>query len=627
MTRRDATLAALARESGVQRSYMDVRGRRRVASNTALAAVLAALGHDVGPAGERAGSALRAAKADRDRRLAEPVAVAWDGRAAIPLNGGGRAEWTLVLEEGGERRGRSEGGPLRLSGLPHGYHSLQLAGRGREASALVISAPRRAYAAGGRSWGVFLPLYALPGPFGPGDFSGLRRLVGWTAGYGGRAVGSTPLFAAFLDRPFDPSPYAPVSRLFWNELYVDPGAVPELDASAEARRLIAAAPPPSGRRIDYRAAVAAKRAILEEMLAALAGPRLRAFEDHLAAGPDLRAYAGFRARCEREGGGWREWRRADTGNGDGAAARYHAYAQWLCAEQLAGVAQGGAGPYLDMPLGVHPSGYDTWRFEGAFAHAASVGAPPDDFFTAGQNWGFPPLHPGRIREQGHVYPIACLRELLRHAVAARIDHVMGMHRVFWVPDGFAASDGVYVRYPAAELYAVLCIESHRAATTIVGEDLGTVPAAVRRTMSARGVLRTFVLQAEADGDGDPLEHVPRAALVGMNTHDMPTFAGFWEQDGAPRRRLAAAVARRGHRAAGGPEVLAGCLEELARSQAGCLMIDLEDLWWEREPQNVPGTAGELNWRRTARYGVDELDGVPGLADQLRRIAELRENAA
>jgi 4-alpha-glucanotransferase len=186
---------------------------------------------------------------------------------------------------------------------------------------------------------------------------------------------------------------------------------------------------------------------------------------------------------------------------------------------------------------------------------------------------------------------------------------------------------VYVRYPDAELYAVLCIESHRAATTIVGEDLGTVPAAVRRSMSAHGILRTFVLQAAAGGEGDPLDDVPQAALVGMNTHDMPTFAGFWEQDDAPRGRLSAAVARRGHRAGDGPDVLAGCLEELARSDARCLMINLEDLWWEREPQNVPGTSGGQNWRRTARYGVDELDGVPGLGAQLRRIAELRKDAA
>jgi 4-alpha-glucanotransferase len=626
---RDRTIAALAREAGVQRSYTDVRGRRRTASTAALRAVLAALGHDAGPDGKGAADALRGLRAARERRLAEPVAVAWCGTASIPVRSGGRVDWTLALEDGGERRGRAaDGRSVRLSDVPPGYHTLHLSADGREATQLLLAAPGQAYAAGGRSWGVFLPLYALPGPLGPGDLTGLRRLAAWTAGYGGATVGSTPLFAAFLDRPFDPSPYAPVSRLYWNELYVDPVAVPELEASAEARRLVAAAAPAL---VDYAAAMAAKRAILEALLQALQGPRLEAFERHLDAHPDLRAYAGFRAQCEREGAGWRGWSGAEAGDSEGAAARYHAYAQWVCADQLARVAESGAGPYLDMPLGVHPSGYDTWRFTRAFAEGASVGAPPDDFFTGGQDWGFPPLHPARIREQGYAYPVACIRELLRHAAAARIDHVMGMHRTFWVPDGFAAADGIYVRYPAAELYAVLCIESHRFATVIVGEDLGTVPDGVRRSMSAHGLLRTFVLQAEAAGDGDPLDHVPSTALVGMNTHDMPTFAGFWEGNGrtdAPRRRLAAAVARRGHPAGDGPSVLGACLDELARSEARCLMINLEDLWWEREPQNVPGTTSERpNWRRRARYGVDELDRVPGLSERLRRIAVLREGAA
>ena len=629
MSNRTPAMGALAREAGVQRSYTDVRGRRRRASNAALAAVLTALGHEVGADGVGAEAALRVLRADRARQLAEPVTVAWGGSAAIPLRARGAVEWELALEDGGERRGSAPpGAPLRLARMPAGYHTLHLSAGGSEATVLVLSAPRRAYVAAGRWWGVFLPLYALPGPFGPGDFGGLRRLAAWTARYGGRAVGSTPLFAAFLSRPFDPSPYAPVSRLFWNELYVDAGGVPELEASAEARRLLAAAPPAPGPLVDYAAAMTARRAILEAMLRALAGARLEAFERHLAAHPELRAYAAFRARCEEEGAGWREWRgrRLDV-DGGGEAARYHTYAQWISETQLAGIADAGAAPYLDMPLGVHPSGYDTWRFRDAFAGGASIGAPPDDFFTAGQSWGIPPLHPGRIRDRGLAYPIACVRALLRHAAAARIDHVMGMHRVFWVPDGFPAADGVYVRYPAAELYAVLCIESHRAAATIVGEDLGTVPRTVRRAMSARGLLRTFVLQSAAGRDGDPLAHVPHLALVGMNTHDMPTFAGFWAEEGAPRERLRAAAARRGHAAGDARQVLTACLDELARSDARCLMINLEDLWAEPEPQNVPGTAGGANWRRSARYGVEELDGVPGLPERLRRIAELRKDAA
>ena len=628
MSDRAAAMTALAREAGVQRSYTDVRGRRMRASGPALAAVLTALGHEIGADGGGAAEALRALHAERGGRLVEPVAVAWGGSTAIAFRGRGRVEWTLILEDGGERRGTARAGAtLRLSRLPVGYHVLHVAAGGHAAAALVISAPRRAYAEAGRWWGVFLPLYALPGPFGPGDFGGLRRLAAWTAGYGGRAVGSTPLFAAFLGQPFEPSPYAPVSRLFWNELYVDPVTVPELEASGEARRLLAAAPAAPGPLVDYAAAAAARRAVLEAMLGALAGARRAAFERHLELHPELRAYAAFRARCEDEGAGWREWRSGPLDvDGGGGAARYHAYAQWLAAAQLAGIGETGAGPYLDMPLGVHPSGYDTWRFRDAFADGASIGAPPDDFFTGGQSWGIPPLHPGRIRDRGHAYPIACVRELLRHAAAARIDHVMGMHRTFWVPDGFPASDGVYVRYPASELYAVLCIESHRAAATIVGEDLGTVPAVVRRTMAARGLLRTFVVQAAAGGDGDPLD-VPRTALVGMNTHDMPTFAGFWAEDGSPRERLQAAVARRGHPAGDGPRVLAACLEELARSDASALMINLEDLWGEPEPQNIPGTAGGRNWRRRARHGVDQLDGVPGLPALLRRIAGLRRDAA
>jgi 4-alpha-glucanotransferase len=146
-------------------------------------------------------------------------------------------------------------------------------------------------------------------------------------------------------------------------------------------------------------------------------------------------------------------------------------------------------------------------------------------------------------------------------------------------------------------------------------------------MAARGLMRSFVVQAEAGGDGDPLGDVPRSALVGMNTHDMPTFAGFWAEDGPPCERLRAAVSRRGYPAGDGPSVLAACLEELARSDASALRINLEDLWNEPDPQNVPGTAGGRNWRRRARYGVDQLDGVPGLPGLIRRIAELREDAA
>ncbi len=632
-------LPALAGAAGVQRSYTDTMGRRRTAPAGAVAAALRALGHDVGDDGRGAAPALEALAAERGRRVAEPVTVAWGGtRPRLALHapaGADRVEWTVALEAGGELRGgeridrlaRTAAGPvLPLPTLPHGYHRVHIALGGRAAAPLVLCAPRRAHAGLERAWGVFLPLYAAGGPFGPGDFTRMRRLAAWTAALGGALVGSTPLHAAFLDRPFEPSPYLPVSRLYWNELYIDPEAVPELAAAAPARALIDAAAPADDRLIDYRTAAAAKRRVLEALLRGLGGVRLEAFERHLRAHPDLGEYAAFRARCEQAGGGWRDWaQRLPDAPAD--AVRYHAYAQWLCDEQLAAVGAGAAGPYLDMPLGVHPGGYDTWRFRTAFADGVSVGAPPDGFFRGGQDWGLAPLHPGRLRERGHDYPIACVRALMRHATAARIDHVMGLHRVYWVPHGMAATDGVYVRYPAAELYAVLCIESHRHRTTLVGEDLGTVPGAVRRAMAARGLLRTFALQAELGSGRDPLDHVPADAMVGMNTHDMPTFAGFWDDEaGADGRRAAlrAALERRGHVAGDGPAVLDACLQELAASDARGLLVNLEDLWWERERQNIPGTTTEHpNWRRRARHGVDELEQVPGLAQRMARIAGLR----
>jgi 4-alpha-glucanotransferase len=618
-------LEALAAAEGVLRSYTDTTGRRRRASPASLAAVMRALGHDLDESGRGAAEALRAVEAERAGRAAEPVAVAWGrGRARIALRGHDRAEWTLALEDGGELAGDAGGDVLELPRLPYGRHRLELEAGGRRHEVTVLQAPRRAHAGPPRAWGLFVPLYALPGPFGPGDLTRWRLLAEWAAGLGAGLVGSTPLHAAFLDEPFEPSPYLPVSRLHWNELYADPAAAPEWESSARARELAAVVPRPGGRLIDYRAAAGAKRRVLEALMADLDGERLDAFERHLRDHPDLAVYAEFRARCERERAGWRDWRDPDA-PGEQAAARYHAYAQWLCEAQLARVGAAGAGPYLDMPVGVHPGGYDTWRFRDLFVDEVSIGAPPDDFFAGGQSWGLAPLHPGRLREQGHAYPMACIRTLCRHAAAARIDHVMGLHRLFWVPDGMPATEGVYVRYPFEELYAVLCIESHRGRARLVGEDMGTVPGAVRRTMAAHGLLRTYAVQVEAGAAGGAFDHVPSAAMVGMNTHDMPTFAAFWDED--PRREaLAAALERRGHEVADGPAALDACLLELARSDAEAVLVNLEDMWWEREPQNMPGTGGEQpNWRRLARHGVDELDEVPGLARRLRRVADARRS--
>ena len=310
----------------------------------------------------------------------------------------------------------------------------------------------------------------------------------------------------------------------------------------------------------------------------------------------------------------------------------------------------GPGLYLDLPVGVHGAAYDVWRERALFAEGASAGAPPDTFFTKGQDWGFPPLKPEALREQGYAYLVACLRHHLEHAGVLRLDHVMQLYRLFWIPQGLEAKDGVYVRYPAEELLAVLALESHRYQALLVGENLGTVPPEVNAALERRGVLGMYVMQYELAPGAPGLERTPPAATVAsLNTHDMPPFKAFWEgldiadrqelglldeeqarvereRREATRRELEALVRPRDlqDEPPDVQEVLRRLLERLAASPARLMLVNLEDLWGETEPQNVPGTTDERpNWRRKARLGFEELSTDPEVLATLRRVDELR----
>ena len=270
---------------------------------------------------------------------------------------------------------------------------------------------------------------------------------------GGDFVGTLPLLSTFLDEPFNPSPYAPVSRLFWNEFYLDVTRIPELQRSPVARLMLHS----SGFQtdlerlgaaslIEYRSLMALKRKILEELLHTLmnrASKRKASFEHFIETHPQAQDYAAFRAKIERERTPWDLWPAAHrdgrlaAGDYDEKAKQYHLYVQWQADEQMRALAAktkaGGPALYLDFPLGVNRDGYDVWRERQVFALEASGGAPPDSFFTKGQNWGFPPLQPEGLRQQGYRYYIACLRHHLQYAGMLRIDHVMGLHRLFWIP--------------------------------------------------------------------------------------------------------------------------------------------------------------------------------------------------
>lgn len=695
------TLRELARACGVQTSYRDMFGRRKIASAQSLLAVLQALGVEVN-GWSQVPEALRQRRRQRWETALEPVIPAWDG--ALPelelrLEAGrarARAECRIALEGGEELRAvvklDRDGSPIEQEGkryvvfrirwgpkLPSGYHRLSVECGEECFESLIIAAPRRVYGSLRRTWGLFLPMYALrtEDSWGAGNFSDLEALHRWVEELGGGPVATLPFLAAFLKEPFDPSPYSPASRLFWNEFYVDPRRAEEFTHCVAAQRLVNSAAFQRETKtlrakplVDYRRLMALKRGVIEQLARWLArnrsSQRYQAFRQYVDSHPALRDYAAFRAAGERLGAPWPEWpeplrsgvipKRAY----DSEAQFYHLYAQWVAEEQVTELAgtrsDARSGLYLDFPLGVHAHGYDVWRERELFARDASGGAPPDTLFIGGQNWGFPPLHPEAIRKQGYRYFIACLRHQFRHAGMLRMDHVMGLHRLFWVPKGMEARDGVYVKYNAEELYAILALESHRYKSVLVGENLGTVPGYVNRAMSRHGVQKMYVLQYEvAPKAGNPLRRVPANAMASLNTHDMPPLTAFLQGDDledlrrlgwftagevrqgkqtrrAIRRALARFFDHRGVLASDSKEsedsedserLLKGCLEWLAASPARLVLVNLEDLWLETLPQNVPGTNHERpNWRRKARYGFEEFRERPEVIERLRRLSEL-----
>lgn len=482
--------------------------------------------------------------------------------------------------------------------LPWGYHRLLFEIGNKKNEALLIAAPKKTYSpeTGMKKWGLFIPLYALNSrhSWGAGDFSDLKNLISWTSKLGGSVVGTLPLLSAFAED--QPSPYWPVSRLFWNEFYINPEITMEFHNNPKAQNFVAS---PDFRKeirryqkeplVSYASVTKLKRSVLEILACDFWEhknlDRHQLFQSFVEKNPEVKTYASFRALREKKD-----------------SQQYHLYVQWIAENQIKNLAP----LFLDFPLGTHPDGFDVWRYPDLFLQNVSVGAPPDPFFEEGQNWGFSPLHPEALRAQGYGYLIQALRHHLRYASILRMDHIMGLHRLFWIPHGLKATDGVYVRYRAEELYALLCLESHRYQTEIVGEDLGTVPPEVRPAMKEHGIKRTFVLQFEIDPKKpDLLPPVPAESLATLNTHDLPPFAAFWNGENSAM------------------EALKKYLFFLAQSEAQIMLINLEDLWLEKEPQNRPGTSHELNWRRKARFTLEEFEKNRGIMDILKEVNQLR----
>ncbi len=628
-------LRSLAKAMGVHTRYTDGLGKRVTVAPETLVRVCAALGAPIGRPAD-APQALRAQRAAGRTGAVPPVLVAWDGALpplTVPDGGPVRAE--LLLEGGDIAPLEIADGTLRATHpLPFGYHRLSVEVRGQSATCTVIAAPVHAWRRPGahRSWGVGTQLAALRSARSRsvGDLRDLEALCRWVRDRGGDLVTVLPLSPTFNSEWPEPSPYSPVSRLFWSELMLDLG---------EAHHSV-----PAPATLDVTRADA-------EVRAALLG---RPVPEPSLLDEELIRYARFRGAQARLGRNWRDWparARAGTlepGHVDAAEERFHLVAQTLVRRQLHDLRErldrDGFRLGLDLAVGVHPDGYDPWSRQTLFGDGMSVGAPPDRGFPSGQDWGFSPVLPDASRREGHRYVAASIAQQAGLAGVLRVDHMMAWTRLYWIPHGFGLHEGTYVSYPAEELFAVLTLESHRNRCEVVGENLGTVPPEIDEALPRHRIWGMYVAQfAAAD---DPHVAPPKATdMALLNTHDTPTFAGWLGATDVAERvrygllaeaavprvrqdrsRAARRLAKLLGRGVNEPAALLGeLLEWLGRSDSPLVVPWLEDLWLEDIGVNLPGTRSSerANWQRPMRRLLDEIFGDPGIDGLVRGLDRAR----
>jgi 4-alpha-glucanotransferase len=695
-----AALRRVAELIGVGTRHVDALGVVHEPDEETLARLIAAFGLPADP--QAAAAAIAAESRLAPFGLAPVQIIAQEAaepvlRLRIPPRAGA-IEWHCRCEDGTESAGRavppgtdrSDEASLPLPGpLPLGYHRLALSADGIAGEITLAVGPAACHLPdglqpGARSWGVTAQLYGLrrAGDWGIGDFTALAQLCGIGA-LGAATVGLNPLHALFAAEPRHCSPYSPSSRAGLDYLYIDVTAVPGFAEDAAARGAVpseALATARAAPLVDHATVAAAKRPVLEALFRRFAkqelseggaarstlGAAFREFQR--AGGAALAAFAAFEALHEHfvgAGGAfsWRRWpqpMRDPHSSAVGEFVRAHAerieffhFLQWEADRQLAAAAAAGRaaglsiGLYRDLAVGVDPHGAEAWADQELIAPGAAIGAPPDPLSRVGQNWGLAPINPLALRRRGFAPLIAALRANMRHAGILRIDHVMGLQRLYWIPNGSPATDGAYVSYPFRDLVRLVALESRRQGCAVIGEDLGTVPEGFRETMRDANVLsyRVAMFERRDGGAFVPPGQYPPLAAASAATHDLATLRGFWTgRDIDWRRTLglypdaAAQAAEAGERqrgrylllealaaegllardrfgeflAADGAPVWTAELAEaihvfLARSRARLMLVQLEDVAGECEQANLPGTAdGHPNWRRRLGVGLDEL---------------------
>ena len=693
-------LDRLANALGIAASYWDVEGQKWVPPPETLRAIAHSLGYRADDEAEARVSLERHGRGEAGHLL-PPVLVVREGQTRISVDcklaGMTLAKtpcWRVIEETGAVSGGEMTGehrDRLEIAGqLPIGYHRLELevadAASTRIEVMPLIVVPRRAFRphfleGDGRCWGMAVQLYGIRSRrnWGIGDLTDLQRLIEGVARLGGAFVGVSPLHVLFPAHPNHVSPYSPSSRLFYNPIYIDVEAVAEFNEDTDIRARVSSdefqrrlQSLRAGDQVPYVEVFAEKAQILRAIyrffrdrhLAVAADPRAEAFRRFQRdRGAALRRFATFQALSDQMVAlglhSWHEWPAEYRDSVSEALVRFerthleaiefYEYLQWLAEEQLDQVRTTarslniGIGLYQDLAVGADGGGGEVWEQPGMFGARVSVGAPPDAWNPRGQNWGLPPWSPIALRAAAYRPFINLLRANMRYAGALRIDHVMELMRLFWIPAGKGSHEGTYVAYPFDDLLGILALESVRNECVVVGEDLGTVPDGFRERMLEAGVLsyRLLYFEQEPDGTARKPEQYPREAAVAISTHDLPPLASFWSgadielRDAldlwpTPERR-AGTVAERprlreafmtAFRDAGLPSAeprdaapVTAAHAFLARTPCRMLIVNPEDVLGERCQANVPGTVDQYpNWRHRLSVAIEELFTDPRLLE-------------
>ncbi|RKR30310.1 4-alpha-glucanotransferase [Arthrobacter oryzae] len=688
----DALLCELAAAHGVGTSYWGWDGVERSVAAGTLRAVLAALGVPASGPQEQQRS-LAESRLAPWRRILPPVLVLREGqdihvdvhvphgsdvRVWIDAEDGSRHEaaqhenWDQPVDVDGVLTGRATFAIPGHLGL--GWHTLMADADGTLAQCALVVTPARLSTttrlAGHRSWGLTAQLYSVRSSrsWGIGDFADLTDLAAVAGEQGAGFVLVNPLHAAEPAPPVEDSPYLPTTRRFFSPLYLRVEEIPEygyLDAASQAEVIRLAEGAKAANRspdlLDRNASYAAKLAALELVFSVRRGPaRSRQFADFCAEqGQGLEDFALWCALAEQLPPSSPDWTGAAAAPSTpycveqrsrlSGRIEFYRWLQWLCDVQLesaqrstrqAGMA---IGVVHDLAVGVKPGGADAWTLAGVLARGVSVGAPPDMFNQQGQNWSQPPWHPGRLAESGYAAYRDMLRTVLRHAGGIRVDHILGLFRLWWIPEGAGPESGTYVYYDHEALIGILALEAQRAGAIVIGEDLGVFEPWVRDYLAERGILGTSILWFEHDADGPiPPEYYREQCLTSVNTHDLPPTAGYLagehvtlrESLGLLRRPVAEERAEaaaeqegvlgqvRARGLLGGADGLGdtdvwSTVEALyaytALAPSVLLGVALVDAVGETRTQNQPGTSTEYpNWRipLAGPEGVVLIDDLP-----------------